>query len=114
LVRGHFPYGRSRRSRQAGRSLQDRDGEIIAYTESEATYQELFRSLERRGLKGVEPVTSGDHGRLKAAARLDDSKSYGIFWFNRRRTTRKRVLVAGANGREYKWRYTVRDNPREP
>ncbi len=33
--------------------------------------------------------------------------------FNRRRTTRKRVLVAGATGREYKWRYTVRDNPRE-
>src|SRR5436305_12233501 len=34
----------------------------VADTESsEATYQELFRSLGRRGLRGVEPVTSDDH-----------------------------------------------------
>ncbi len=35
--------------------------------ESEATYQELFRSLKVRGLKGVELVTSDDHKGLKAA-----------------------------------------------
>jgi putative transposase len=39
----------------------------IADTESEATYQELFRSLKSRGLKGVELVVSDDHGGLKAA-----------------------------------------------
>jgi putative transposase len=39
----------------------------IADTESEATYQELFRSLKRRGLSGVELVISDDHGGLKAA-----------------------------------------------
>jgi len=39
----------------------------VADTESEATYQELFRSLKRRGLKGVELVVSDDHGGLKAA-----------------------------------------------
>jgi putative transposase len=39
----------------------------VADTESEATYQELFRSLKRRGLKGVELIVSDDHGGLKAA-----------------------------------------------
>lgn len=39
----------------------------VADTESEATYQELFRSLEGRGLKGVELVVSDDHGGLKEA-----------------------------------------------
>jgi putative transposase len=39
----------------------------IADTESEATYHELFRSLKRRGLSGVELVISDDHGGLKAA-----------------------------------------------
>ena len=39
----------------------------VTNTESEATYRELFRSLEGRGLKGVELVVSDDHGGLKAA-----------------------------------------------
>ena len=42
-------------------------GVEVADTESEATYQELFRSLKARGLKGVELVTSDDHEGLKAA-----------------------------------------------
>ena len=39
----------------------------IADTESEAAYQGLFRSLKRRGLKGVKLVVSDDHEGLKAA-----------------------------------------------
>jgi putative transposase len=39
----------------------------VADTESEATYQQLFRSLKGRGLSGVELVVSDDHGGLKAA-----------------------------------------------
>ncbi len=39
----------------------------VADTESEATYQELFRSLKGRGLKGVELVVADDHGGLKTA-----------------------------------------------
>jgi transposase-like protein len=39
----------------------------VADTESEATYQELFRSLKRRGLSGVQLVVSDDHGGLKSA-----------------------------------------------
>jgi transposase-like protein len=39
----------------------------VADTESEATYQELFRSLKRRGLSGVKLVVSDDHEGLKAA-----------------------------------------------
>ena len=47
------------------------------------------------------------------AARLDPSKRYGIYWFNRTRTTRKRVRFPGAEGNEYKWRYSVAHNPRD-
>jgi putative transposase len=39
----------------------------VADTESEAAYHELFRSLKRRGLSGVELVVSDDHEGLKAA-----------------------------------------------
>ena len=39
----------------------------VADTESEATYQELFRSLKARGLKGAELVTSDDYPGLKVA-----------------------------------------------
>jgi putative transposase len=39
----------------------------VADTESEATYQELFRSLKARGLSGVELVISDDHEGLKSA-----------------------------------------------
>jgi putative transposase len=39
----------------------------VAETESEATYQQLFRSLKTRGLSGVELVVSDDHEGLKAA-----------------------------------------------
>jgi putative transposase len=39
----------------------------VADTESEATYQQLFRSLKRRGLKGVQLVVSDDHESLKSA-----------------------------------------------
>jgi transposase-like protein len=39
----------------------------VADTESEASYQELFRSLKARGLSGVELVVSDEHEGLKAA-----------------------------------------------
>lgn len=39
----------------------------VAETESEATYQELFRSLKARGLSGVQLVTSDDHQGLRRA-----------------------------------------------
>ncbi len=39
----------------------------VADTESESTYQDLFRSLKSRGLSGVELVTSDDHKGLRAA-----------------------------------------------
>src|SRR5215211_437140 len=38
----------------------------------------------------------------EVAARLDPDKLYGIWWFNRRRTTTTQVAVAGPEGREYK------------
>jgi putative transposase len=39
----------------------------VADIESEATYHDLFRSLKRRGLSGVELVVSDEHEGLKAA-----------------------------------------------
>jgi putative transposase len=42
-------------------------GVEVADTESEATYQELFRSLKERGLGGVELVVSDEHAGLKVA-----------------------------------------------
>jgi putative transposase len=39
----------------------------VADTESEATYQELFRALHARGVRGVALVTSDDHAGLRAA-----------------------------------------------
>jgi putative transposase len=39
----------------------------VANTESEATYHDLFRSLEARGLSGVELVVSDEHEGLKSA-----------------------------------------------
>jgi transposase-like protein len=39
----------------------------VADTESEATYQDLFRDLKQRGLSGVQLVTSDDHPGLRAA-----------------------------------------------
>jgi putative transposase len=53
-------------------AVREPDGfrEIVAVevsdTESEASYQELFRSLKARGLSGVELVISDDHEGLKA------------------------------------------------
>jgi putative transposase len=42
-------------------------GVEVSDTESEATYQEMFRSLKGRGLSGVDLVVSDDHEGLKAA-----------------------------------------------
>jgi putative transposase len=58
-------------------SFREIIGVEVADTESEATYQELFRSLKGRGLSSVELVVSDDHGGLKAAiARNFQGASY--------------------------------------
>jgi putative transposase len=44
-------------------------GVAVADTESEATYDQLFRDLKDRGLSGVQLVVSDDHLGLKAAAK---------------------------------------------
>jgi site-specific DNA recombinase len=48
------------------------------------------------------------------AAALDRGRSYGIYWFNRTRTTRKRVSETNADGeRVYRWSRTKRHNSRD-
>lgn len=44
-------------------------GVVVEDTESEATYQTLFRALKARGLSGVRLVISDDHAGLRAAIR---------------------------------------------
>ena len=43
----------------------------------------------------------------EVAGRLDPEGLYGIWWFNRRRTTTTQVAVAGPEGREYKKKNSV-------
>jgi site-specific DNA recombinase len=43
----------------------------------------------------------------EVAARLDPDGLYGIWWFNRRRTTTTQVAVTGSEGREYKKKCSV-------
>ncbi len=49
----------------------------VADTESEATYQQVFRDLKARGLSGVRLVTSDAHKGLKAAI---DRQFQGVSW----------------------------------
>ncbi len=56
----------------------------------------------------IEALLSGE-----VAARLDPEKSYGIWWFNRRRTTSKTVAESGLAGREYRKRQKTVEKPRE-
>jgi transposase-like protein len=49
----------------------------VADTESESTYQDLFRGLKQRGLRGVQLVTSDDHNGLRAAV---DRHFQGASW----------------------------------
>jgi site-specific DNA recombinase len=43
----------------------------------------------------------------EVAARLNSGELYGVWWFNRRRTTTTQLAVAGSEGREYKKRSRV-------
>src|SRR5829696_5799075 len=56
-----------------------------------------------------------DEGLLakEVAASLDESSSYGIFWFNRTCTTRKRVSKVGSTGKEYRWQRKIYQKPRD-
>lgn len=49
----------------------------VADTESESTYQDLFRGLRQRGLSGVQLVTSDDHKGLRVAV---DRHFQGASW----------------------------------
>jgi site-specific DNA recombinase len=49
----------------------------------------------------------------EVAARLDPDNSYGIWWFNVRRTTSRQVAEAGADGRRYRRRATITIKPKE-
>jgi site-specific DNA recombinase len=49
----------------------------------------------------------------EVAARLDPSRSYGVWWYNRRRAKRTRVPQYTSSGRQYKERTRYTEKPRE-
>ena len=67
----------------------------IADTENETTWSDLFRDLKRRGLEGVELVTSDDHEGIKAAvARFFQ----GVSWQRCQTHFTKNVLSLATKG----------------
>jgi len=56
----------------------------------------------------VEALVSPD-----VAARLDRSRSYGVWWFNRRRMQTYQVVESDENGRRYRRRTKTTAKPRE-
>jgi site-specific DNA recombinase len=49
----------------------------------------------------------------EVAARLDPEEFYGVWWFNRRRTTTTQTAEAGENGRRYRKHVKIEARPRE-
>ncbi len=49
----------------------------------------------------------------EVASRLDPSKNYGVWWYNRRRAERSRVTEHSSSGRQYKERTRYTEKPRE-
>ena len=62
------------------------------------------------------PLTCAEIAEMVApgvAVRLEKSESYGLFWYNRTRTVRKRISTVSEHGREYRWKYDVKKNPKD-
>ncbi len=72
----------------------------------------------RENIIGDDVYRSHTYEEVKAlvtpevAARLDPSKSYGIWWYNRTKSKTTQVSVAGSNGKEYKRRTKCTPRPR--
>lgn len=49
----------------------------------------------------------------EVAAKLNPRESYGVWWFNRRRTTTSQITEAGENGRRYRKHVKIETRPRE-
>jgi site-specific DNA recombinase len=49
----------------------------------------------------------------EVTAKLNPRESYGVWWFNRRRTTTSQITEAGENGRRYRKHVKVETRPRE-
>lgn len=77
----------------------------IADTENETTWSDLFRDLKRRGLSGVELVTSDNHEGIKAAA-----KRYfqGASWQRCQCHFTKNVLALAGKGEKTKLKADLR------
>jgi hypothetical protein len=63
---------------------------------------------------GYRPHSFEEVGPLVApelVARLDPSLSYGLWWFNRKRTVRRQVAEYGPEGRVYCNKYKTMQKP---
>jgi site-specific DNA recombinase len=100
------------------------------------TIYAIRQDLERRGLRTPSGKTGWDHSFIRGflvndlykphtfeeirrivspelAARLDPEARYGVWWSGRRAFERKLVSKNGPNGRQYKYRYKVKERAPE-
>jgi site-specific DNA recombinase len=76
----------------------------------EAIRDDAYRPHSRDDIE--ELVTKGQMS-AEVASRLDPEKSYGIWWFNRRRTKTYQEAVNGPDGKRYKKRVKITRRPEE-
>jgi site-specific DNA recombinase len=74
----------------------------------EAIRDDAYRPHSREEIEGL--VAKGQMS-AEVASRLDPEKSYGIWWFNRRRTKTYQEAVNGPDGKHYKKRAKITRRP---
>ena len=94
--------------RGAKRALEDDGVPVPSRKSGKLSWDSTF--IRHVGLNDVyKPHTYAEIAELVSpdvAAKLDRRKSYGVWWFNRERIVRRRVVRHGQDGREYKYRTT--------
>jgi site-specific DNA recombinase len=61
----------------------------------------------------IEDLVAKGQMSAEVASRLDPNKSYGVWWFNRRRTKTYQEAVSGPDGKRYKKRVKIAWRPEE-
>jgi hypothetical protein len=76
----------------------------------EAIRDDAYRPHSR---KEIEALVAKGQMSAEVASRLDPETSYGIWWFNRRRTKTYQEAVNGPDGKRYKRRVKITHRPKE-
>ncbi len=74
----------------------------------EAIRDDIYKPHTRQE---IEALVARGQMSADVAGRLDPEKCYGIWWFNRRKTTTSQVAVNGADGKTYKRKTKITERP---